>query len=66
MVEIIWIALVLVLELVEEIEDVKGEYCCRSFDRCRKPVCTEELNAFGKGSIMATATVTDDETVDTG
>ena len=61
MVEIIWIALVLILELVEEVENVKGECRCRTVNHCRKPVCIEELDIFGKGRI--TTTVTDNKTV---
>ena len=61
MVEVIWIALVLILKLVEEVENIKGECRCRTVNRCRKPVHIEELNVFGKGPI--TTTVTDNETV---
>ena len=60
-VEIIWIALVLILELVEEVENVKGECHCRTINRCQKPVCIKELDIFGKGRI--TTTVTDNKTV---
>ena len=51
MVEVVWIALVLILEIVEEVEEVEGECCCRTVDHCRKPVDIEELNDFGKGHI---------------
>ena len=61
MVEVVWIALVLILEIVEEVEVVEGECCCRTVDRCRKPVDVKELNDFGKGHI--TTAVKDNETV---
>ena len=63
MVEVIRIALVLILKLVEEVENIKGECRCRTVNRCRKPVRIEELNVFGKGSI--TTTVTDNKMVNT-
>lgn len=63
MVEVVWIALVLVLKPVEEVEDVKGECCCRTVNRRRKPACTEELNVFGNGAI--TTAVADDKTMNT-
>ena len=58
-VEVVWIALVLILETVEEVEEVEGECHCRTVDRCRKPVYIEELNGFGKGCF--TTAVTDNE-----
>ena len=63
MVKIIWIAFVLVLKLMEEVEDVKGKCRCRSVKRHRKPACAEELSVLGNGSI--TATVADDKAVNT-
>ena len=61
MVEVIWIALVLVLELVEEVENIKGECRRRTVYCCRKPACTEELIVFEKGSI--TTAVADNKLV---
>ena len=62
-VEIIRVTLVLVLELVEEVEDVKGKRCRRTFDRCRKPTGTDQLNTFGRGAVAVT--VSDNEAVST-
>ena len=60
-VEVVWIALVLILETVEEVEEVKGECRCRTVDRCWKPVYIKELNGFGKGCF--TTAVMDNETM---
>lgn len=63
MVEVVWIALVLILEVVEEVEQAKVKCCCRTIDRCRITAFVEELNVFEKDS-TATA-VTDNKTVNT-
>ena len=63
MVKVIGIALVLILKLREEVEDVEGKCRCRTVDRCWKPACTEELSVFWEDSIATT--VTDNETVNT-
>jgi len=60
-VEIIWVTLVLILQLVEEVEDVESESCRRTINRCWKPTGTDELDVFGSGAIATT--VTDDEAV---
>ena len=63
MVEIIWVAFVLVLELVEEVEDIESECCFRTFNCCWKPAGTEKLVASGnRGTARA---VTDNEAVST-
>jgi len=64
MVEIIWIALALILQLVEEVEDVEGKCRRRTFDRRRKPAGTKELDTSW-GGVIAT-TVTDDKTMNAG
>ena len=45
-VEVVWITLVLVLELVEEVKEVKGECCCGTVNCCQKPADTEELRVL--------------------
>lgn len=54
MVEIIWVAFIPILQLVEEVEDVESECCRRTFDRRRKPAATEELNTFGRRAVTVT------------
>jgi len=62
MVKVVSVALVLILKLREEVEDVEGECRCRTADRCWKPAYTEELCMF-RGS--AATAVADNETVNT-
>ena len=47
-----------------EVEDVKSERCRGTYDRCREPPGTEELDAFGRRAV--TVTVFDNKTVDAG
>ena len=60
-VEIILVAFVLILELMEEVEDVESESCRRTVDRRWKPTGAEELDIFGSEGIATT--VTDNEAV---
>ena len=62
-IEVIWVALVLILKLMKEVEDVKGEHGGRIFECCRKPTSTEELIVF-RGGITTTA-VPDNEAMST-
>ena len=62
-IEVIRVALVLILKLMKEVEDVKGEHGGRIFERCRKPTSTEELIVFGGG--ITTTAVPDDEAMST-
>ena len=64
MVEIICVALILILQLVEEVEEIESECCGRAFDCRREPTGMEELNTSGGRAV--TITVLDDETVDPG
>ena len=59
MVEIVWIALVLILQFMEEVKDVESERSRRTVDRCWKPAGTDELDMFGSGAI-ATAVMEDE------
>ena len=61
MVEIIQVALVLVLQLMEEVEEVESESRQRMVDRCWKPTGAEELNIFW--SEASATTVTDNKAV---
>ena len=63
MVEILWVAFVLVLEFVEEVEDIESECCFRTFNCCRKPAGMEKLVMSGNRG-MARA-VMDNEMVST-
>lgn len=62
-VKIIKVTLTLVLQLMEEVEDVKSERGRRTFNRCWKPTGAEELNVFGR--VVTTMTVADNEAVGT-
>ena len=62
-IEVIRVALVLILKLMKEVEDVKGEHGGRIFECCRKPTSTEELIVFGGG--ITTTTVPDDKAMST-
>jgi len=61
MVEIIRVALALILQLVEEVEDIETERRRRPFNRRRKPAGTEELDIIRNGAIAIA--VTDNEAV---
>jgi len=63
MVEIIWVALALILQLVEEVEDVETKGRRRPFDRRWKPADTEELDIIWNGAIAIA--VTDNKAVNT-
>ena len=60
-VKIIRITLALVLQLVEEVEDVKSEDRRGAFNRRRKPAGAKELDMFGNAGTAIT--VADDEAV---
>jgi len=59
--EIVWVALALILQFMEEVEEVERKCRRRSFDCRRKPADTDELDIFGNGNTATT--VTDDEAV---
>lgn len=66
-VEIVGVALILILQLVEKVEEIEGERRRRTDDRRREPTDTEKLNVLGNIiSKPAAATVPDNEAVDSG
>jgi len=49
---------------VEEVEDIESERGRGTFDCCREPMGTEELNALGRMAFAGT--ISDNKTVDAG
>ena len=46
-IEIVNVALILILQLVEKVEEVESECCRRAFDCRREPAGTQKLKVLG-------------------
>ena len=66
MIEIIRIALIAVLQLMEKVQEPKCEHCQRPINSCREPVSAEELGmVWNPGPHIATLAVANDDTGNT-